>query len=106
MDSNPVEVYPRIFRSKLLDGIFLVLETIVAKISISIIVVPFRPVRMTSAVAHGNHDETKLCKPVGACETTAPLNCVCFNLRAGIDIVTDRIYPCRVKVIRLVNRSI
>ena len=64
MYSDSVEVYPWIACAELLDSVFLILETIVTKVSVAIVMIPLGSVRMTSSVTHGNDDESELCKSV------------------------------------------
>ena len=106
VDAHPVEVNPGIPGPELLDCIFLVLQTIVAEIAVAIVVIPFRPVRMASAVAHGDHDEAELGQPVRAGHSAAPLDGVGLHLRPRIHVVAYRIHLCRIEIVRLVNGSV
>ena len=65
-------VNPRILCGKPLHGSLLVFKPVVAEIAIAVVVIPFGPVRMSSAVAHGNYYEAHLCQPVRAGHSCAP----------------------------------
>ena len=106
VDAHPLRVDERMSGRKLLYGIFLILETIVAQIAVAVVVVPLRTVRMAAAVAHGDDNHPQLGEPVGAGEVLAPGDVVGLHLRTRIDIVADRIDLCRVEVIGFVHRSV
>ena len=106
VDSDPLKVDERIPCPKLLDGVFLVLQTIVTQVAVTVVVIPLGAVRVASAVAHGNHYDTELGEPVGPGETLAPGDVVGLHLRTRIYIVADRIDLRGIEVIRLVHRSV
>ena len=100
------QVNPRIFGTKLLDCIFLILKTIVAEVAITVIMIPFRPVRMTAPVAHGYDNESELGQPVGPGKSSTPLDVVGFHLRARINVIAYRIDLCGVEIEWLVDGAI
>ena len=106
MYTDSVEVYPWIACTELLDSVFLILETIVTKVSVAIVVIPLGPVRMTSSVAHCNYDESELGKSVGSGESSAPADVVGLYLRAWINVVADRVDLCGIEVKWLIDSAI
>ena len=90
----------------LLDGIFLILQTVVAKVAVAVVMVPLRAVRVTSTVANGNDYDSKLCQAVNPREILAPGDVVGLDLGTGINIVADRVDLGRVEVIGLVHGSV
>ena len=50
MDSHAVDVDEGIAGGKLLDGCFLIGQTIVAEIAVAVVVIPFRTVGVSAAV--------------------------------------------------------
>ena len=106
VDAYPVKIDERMSRTELLDGIFLILKTIVAQVAVAVVVVPLRAVRVSAAVADRDHDHSDLGEPVGAGEALAPGDVVRLHLRTRINIVADRIDLCGVEVVRLVHRSV
>ena len=61
---------------------------------------------MAAAVAHRDHDEAHLRQAVGAHHALGPGDVVGLDLRAGIDVVDDRIDLGGVEVERLVHRAV
>ena len=106
MYSDSVEVYPWIACAELLDSVFLILETIVTKVSVAIVMIPLGSVRMTSSVTYGNDDESELCKSVGSGESSAPTDVVGLYLRTRINVVADRIDLCGIEVKWLIDSTI
>ena len=99
-------VNPRILCSKPLHGSLLVFKPVVAEIAIAVVVIPFGPVRMSSAVAHGNYYEAHLCQPVRAGHSCAPGYVVRLHLRSRIYIFYYRINLCGVEVKWLVHHAV
>ncbi len=92
--------------TELLDGIFLILKTIVAKVAVAEVVVPLGTVRMSAPVADRDDNHSQLRESVRAGEALAPRDVVGFHLRSGIDIVADRIDLRGVEVVRFVHCSV
>ena len=104
--ADTAEVNPRISGAELLDCIFLIFQTIVAEVAITVIMIPFRPVRVTAPVAHGYDNESELGQPVGSGKASAPLDVVGFHLRARINVIAYRIDLCGVEIEWLVDGAI
>ena len=102
MNADAVQVDPLVACAQLLDGIFLVFQTIVAQVSVAVVVIPLGAVGMAAAVAHRNHNHAQLGQAVGA-QVEAPGNVVGLDLGPGIHVVGDGIYLRRVKVEGLVQ---
>ena len=70
--SDTLKIYEGAACSDLLDGVFLILETIVTKVAVTVVVVPFRAVGVAASVAHGDDDDAQLGETVGPREALAP----------------------------------
>ena len=106
MDADTVHIHPRIALAKLLDGVFLVLQAVIAQVPVAVVVVPFRAHRMAAAVADGHDDEAELRQAVGAGHTLAPGDVDGLHLRTGINVVADGIDLRGVEVKRLVDGAV
>ena len=106
MDSDLLYVYERMSVCKLLYGVFMVCKRIVAHVSVTIVVVPFRAARMASSLSYGDHDEARLSKTVGtyvhACERIINR----LDLRARIHVINYRINLCGIEIERLVHDAV
>ena len=106
MDSHAVDVDEGIAGGKLLDGCFLIGQTIVAEIAVAVVVIPFRTVGMSAAVADGDHYESGLCETVGAHRHAGERIVGGLDLRARIYIVDDGIGLLGIEIKRLVHDSV
>ena len=91
---------------ELLCGDHLVFESVVAQISVAVVVVPLRAVGMTAAVADGNDDETYLRQTVDAVHVEAPRGVDGLGLGAGINIFDYGVSLRRVEVVGLVHHAV
>ena len=106
VDTHAGDVDERMACSQLLDGIFLVLQAVVAQVAVAEVVVPFGTVRVAAAVTHGDDDKADLGQAVLAGETAAPSLGVTLDLRTRIDVVDDRVGLGGVEVIGLVHITV
>ena len=106
MDAHAVAIYVRILAGKLLDCVFLVFQTVIAHIAVAVVMIPLGPVRMASAVTHGDYYEAYLREALQAQEAAAPGDVVSLYLRAGIYVINYRISLCGIKVEGFVHGAV
>ena len=87
VDAHAVQVYVLMPHSELLDGVFLVFQSVVTEVAIAVVVIPLGAVGMTAAVAHGDDDHAELGEAVGPGHAAGPGDVVGLHLRTRIHVV-------------------
>ena len=91
---------------QLLYRCLMVGKGIVAHVSVSVVVIPFRTAGMSSALPYRNHDKAGLRQAVGAYAHAGKRIIDRFYLRTRIYVVDYRIDFGRIEIIRLVHHAI
>ena len=64
MNADSADINKVVARCKLLDGIFLIFQSIVAEIAVTIVVIPLGSVGMSASITYRNDYESELRKTV------------------------------------------
>ena len=101
--SDLVDVHVSALCRQLLKDVFVVSHRIVAHVTVTEVVIPFRAVGMPSPVAYGHDYEAQLGQTVDAVHPRCPEIFGGLYLRSGIDVFYDGVELGGVKVKRLVD---
>ncbi len=106
VDTHAVDVDEAVAGRELLDGGFLVGQTVIAQIAVTVVVVPLRAVGVAAAVTDGDYDESRLRQTVGAHgHAREGIGCG-LDLRSRVDVVDDGVAFGRVEIERLVHYAV
>ena len=90
----------RITVCQLLDTVFIVCQSIIPEIIVSISMIPFIPLRTSSSMAEVDNNKSDLCQGVIIHTGRTKIQSLCLCLRTGVHIRNNRVATGRIEIHR------